>query len=146
MIKPTRIFLIASVLNLIFVSNYCNAGIFGPSDLKECAQELNKNLRYQPAQSMLIDACMIAFSEKLHKDLNLYKKASHCLVSKNSKIFSAESARSILNQCTSESNEIYYFFSTRLENSINVYSSKEKPKNHNLPLNCIRIDEILNCH
>lgn len=143
MIKTIRIILVVSVLNLIFISNHSIAGIFGPSDLKECAQELNRNLRYQPALSMLLDACMIAFSEKA---LNIYKKSSNCLVSKTSKIFSAESARSILNQCTSESNEIYYFFSFRLENSINVYNPKEKPKNNNLPLNCIWVGELLNCH
>lgn len=133
------------VLIFIFliIPNLTYAGLFGPKDTRECVIELNKKLRYQPALSTLLDACAIAYLENPPSHLSSYRKAGKCLLSKTSEIFSAESARSTVNQCTRGANDVYQFYSLSLENSIRAYSSSQPSQT--LPLDCILRGERLHC-
>lgn len=119
------------------------AGLFGPSDTRECVIELNKKLRYRPALSTLLDACGIAHLESPPNHLSPYRKSAKCLLSKTSEIYSAESARATVHQCTRDRNDVYQFYSNSLENSISAYSTDTHPRI--APFDCFFIGELLHC-
>jgi hypothetical protein len=118
-----------------------SAGFFGPTDVRECVVEFNQGLRYRPALSMLLNACQIGYMENPPDHIKKMKTSAKCVVSRASEIFSAESARSILNLCTRNDLPTYQFISGTLESSIQAAEPKRPPDIRD----CILVGPILDC-
>lgn len=117
------------------------SGLFGPTDVRECVVEFNQGLRYRPALSMLLNACQIGYMEDPPDHIKKMKASAKCVVSKAPEIFSAESARSILNRCTRNDLPTYQFFSSTLESSIQAAETRRPPDIRD----CILVGPILDC-
>lgn len=117
------------------------AGLFGPSDTRECVIELNKNLRYRPALSMLLNACQVAYMDNPPDQIKKMGRAAKCVLSKVSEVYSAESARATVNRCTQADSLAFQFFNGTLESSIQAAEPRRPPDIRD----CIFIGPVLDC-
>ncbi len=117
------------------------AGLFGPSDPRECLIELDKRLRYRPALSMMLSACQFGYMDDPPHHIKKMRSAMRCVLSKAPEIYSAESARANMNRCTQQDPLAFQVLSGELERSIEAY----EPRRHPDIRNCIFIGPILDC-
>lgn len=94
----------------IFSSNSYAFSLFGYNDWKECHDKNIEKVRLSDAGSVLLNACLEAYSDednfKTHK---IYKSSGNCIISKVNRLFSFEESLKVINECSKNSETFNYY-------------------------------------
>lgn len=82
---------------LVFGSFSASAGIFGPSDPRECVIKYYEKVRLEDAKSLLMFACGVGYGGNVNK---VAEKAGRCIASEASEFYSFASTLKVINKCT----------------------------------------------
>lgn len=85
------------LITLLLCSMHASAGLFGPSDPRECLIKYQKKVRLDDAKSLLMFSCGIGYGGSVN---NVAEKAGRCVSSEASEFYSFESTLKVINKCT----------------------------------------------
>lgn len=119
----SRIFLL-SILILVSFESY--AGIFGPSDPRECLIKHQKKVRLEDAKNLLMFACGVGYGGNVN---NVAEKVGRCITSEASEFYSFESTLKIINKCTKNienGGAFFNLFRDKLYESVNASAEMKR--------------------
>lgn len=96
-----------------------NAGIFGPSDAVECMEKYASRVRLVDAMNVLRPACVIGYEDNMGYNPDMIK-ASKCIAKESGDMYSHESTRRVINNCSRKAPEVYAFYERKLMKNVNA--------------------------
>jgi hypothetical protein len=117
--------LFAALLSLSSISAY--AGLFGPSDGRECLLKNQDKVRLQDARQVLIKACVFGYEDgDFDKEA---VKIGRCIASEAKSFYSFDSTLKVINSCTRKNTAYFNYFKNQLysdlEDRIALESNKQ---------------------
>ena len=108
----------AALLSLLLFGSFSvSAGIFGPSDPRECILKHQPAVKLDDAKLVLRMACVFGYGDAEFE--REQKKIGKCIVSDAKKFYSFESTLKVINKCTGSNVGMFTYFKNQLYSSQN---------------------------
>lgn len=118
--------LFTAILSLSSMSTY--AGLFGPSDIRECILKHQSAVKLEDAKLMLRMACVFGYGDG---DFDReQKKIGKCIASDAKNFYSFESTLKVVNKCTGSNVGMFTYFKNQLFSNQNDRIAEERNR-HN---------------
>lgn len=130
------------LISLFFCSINANAGIFGPSDPRECILKYQNKVRLHDAKNLLEWACLAGYGAGSRNEDT--KKSGQCIASNAGDLYSMESSLNVINKCTKDRLVQFDFFKQELYRGVNESAEINRRRNRLQQEDAIK-DALKNC-
>jgi hypothetical protein len=131
----------ASFCLLALISLTANAGLFGPSNPRECLIKYHKQVNLEDAKNLLMFACGVGYSGNVNAKA---EKIGRCIASEANQLYSFESSLRIINKCTKNNEEFFPAFRDALFENVNNSAAMNQRQNRWRQEDAIK-DALKNC-
>lgn len=116
------------LITLLLCSINANAGLFGPSDPRECLIKYHKQVKLEDAKNLLMFACGVGYSGNVNTKA---EKIGRCIASEASEFYSFENTLKVINNCTKKSPAFFGVFRDKLYEGVNasIQAGRQRQKN-----------------